>query len=188
MLIDHIGAYLFPMDLLRIIGRVAFPIFAYQLTLSYRVTSDKKSYLKRLLFFALISQLPYYLLKEAVSLNIIFSLLLGFLAIWAIEERRTLFLFLLVVPLSFFAEYSVYGIAIILIFYFFDKDIYKIILFSASTFLFCFYYQSEIQVFALISLLFIFGPKLEMNLSKYFFYIFYPIHLMIIYLIKIMIQ
>lgn len=188
MLIDHIGAYLVPMEILRIIGRIAFPIFAYQLTLSYSLTSDKKGYLKRLLFFAIISQIPFYLLTGGVVLNIIFSLLLGFLAIWAIENKRVLFIYLLVVPLSFFVEYSLYGLLIILIFYFINSDIQKILLFSLLTFFNSFYHGYEIQLFAVLALLFIFGPKIKMELPKYFFYVFYPAHLMIIYVIKIMIQ
>ncbi len=60
MLIDHVGATFFPNIItFRIIGRIAFPIFAYQLTLGYKYTSNLKSYFKRIFIFACISYLPY---------------------------------------------------------------------------------------------------------------------------------
>lgn len=60
MLIDHVGYALFPgFMFLRIIGRLAFPIFAYQIAIGYSKTSNLKKYTQRLLIFGLISQIPY---------------------------------------------------------------------------------------------------------------------------------
>ena len=48
MAIDHIGAVFFPESvILRIIGRIAFPLFAYCLVIGYLYTSDVKKYLRR---------------------------------------------------------------------------------------------------------------------------------------------
>ena len=78
MLADHTGIVFFPNNpMWRIAGRIAFPLFAYQLGVGYEHTSDKKKYTLRLLLFALISQLPYYLVRGQWVPNIFFALLLG---------------------------------------------------------------------------------------------------------------
>lgn len=64
MLIDHIGVLLLPELLfLRTIGRIAFPIFAYQLAMGFIHTSNRKKYGIRLLSFGLLSQIPYSFLN-----------------------------------------------------------------------------------------------------------------------------
>ena len=46
MTIDHIGAYLIPdMVIFRIIGRIAFPIFAYMLAEGCRYTRNRMKYM-----------------------------------------------------------------------------------------------------------------------------------------------
>jgi len=83
MLIDHIGYMFFPnYRIFRTIGRLAFPIFAYQLSVGYVKTSNLKKYSIRLLGFALISQIPYSFFSptldfEPLRLNIMFTLLLA---------------------------------------------------------------------------------------------------------------
>lgn len=62
MLIDHIGGAFFPtVGMFRWIGRLAFPIFCYCLTVGLLYTHDIKRYLGRLALFAVISQ-PFYVL------------------------------------------------------------------------------------------------------------------------------
>ncbi len=184
MLLDHIGAFLFPLNILRIIGRIAFPIFAYQLGIGYRMTSNRKEYVKRILIFGLISQIPFYLLRGGFVLNILFSLALGIFLIWAIEEKKYLYIYL-ITPLSFFVEYQIYGLAIISIFYFFRNKNYQFILFSGSTLASALYYNLPIQLFTILALPFIFKPAFKINTPRNLFYFFYPTHLLLIYLIKI---
>lgn len=83
MLIDHIGYMFFPeYRIFRTIGRLSFPIFAYQLSIGYVKTSNLKKYSTRLLGFAFISQIPYSFFSpdlnfEPLHLNIMFTLLLA---------------------------------------------------------------------------------------------------------------
>ena len=86
MLVDH-TALVAPNALggwytaMRCVGRIAFPLFAYQLASGYAHTSDVRRYMLRMAAFALISQAPFYLFLSPVShgvgLNIFFTLLLG---------------------------------------------------------------------------------------------------------------
>jgi hypothetical protein len=81
MLIDHIGYMFFPQHaIFRSVGRLAFPIFAYLLSVGYEKTSSLKNYALRLLAFGLISQVPYAFFSpglefEPLELNIMFTLL-----------------------------------------------------------------------------------------------------------------
>ncbi|MBM4401203.1 MAG: hypothetical protein FJ045_04550, partial [Crenarchaeota archaeon] len=65
MTMDHIGDILYPGTLfLHIIGRLAFPLFAYLIALGIESTKKPKKYMMTLLSFALISQIPYFLAFE----------------------------------------------------------------------------------------------------------------------------
>ena len=62
MTIDHIGFILFPkIDILRVIGRIAFPIFAFQVGISFENTKNKEKYILRMLIFTIISQIPFHI-------------------------------------------------------------------------------------------------------------------------------
>lgn len=80
MTIDHIGAYLFysgsdivspqGINLMRSIGRMALPIFAYFLVVGYFKTRDIKKYISRMHIFAIISQIPFTLAFYYENYNI----------------------------------------------------------------------------------------------------------------------
>jgi hypothetical protein len=82
MLVDHIGYMFFPNEMLfRIIGRLAFPIFAYQIALGYSRTSNRKKYVLRLSIFALITQIPYSFFNPDIQFNPFhFNVLFTFIA------------------------------------------------------------------------------------------------------------
>lgn len=92
MLIDHIGYCFYGPMILRIIGRLAFPIYVFQMTEGYRHTSNRLRYAVRLAIFGLISQVPFSLMIEGVpmqwNLNVMFTLLIGYLAIWLLETLK----------------------------------------------------------------------------------------------------
>ncbi len=91
MFIDHIGIVFFPSQIwLRVVGRMAFPLFCYNIVRGLDYTKNPLRYALRLLVFALISQYPYMLAlsHEVFELNVIFTLLLGMLSIWGIKIRK----------------------------------------------------------------------------------------------------
>ena len=60
MVVDHVGTVFFPgYSAFRWVGRLAFPIFCYCLTVGLMYTHDIRRYLGRLAIFAVISQ-PFY--------------------------------------------------------------------------------------------------------------------------------
>jgi hypothetical protein len=90
MLIDHIGYMFFPNEMIfRIIGRLAFPIFAYQIAVGYSRTSNLKKYVLRLSLFALITQIPYSFFNpdlkfNPIHLNVLFTFItsIGLLCVY----------------------------------------------------------------------------------------------------------
>jgi hypothetical protein len=210
MLIDHIGAVFFPeYRILRVIGRLAFPIFAYLITAGYKNTKNVNVYMKRLFLFFFISQIPFMLafdIKGLDYLNIFSTLFLGLLAIYSydkIEDRQLRVI--IVILIAIFAkllgtDYGWYGVMIIFSFKFFEDNFPKLLI---SMILLNILYQMPIvvycirngkvflrfplfmQSFSLISLILIkyYNGERGRNL-KYVFYAFYPIHLFIIFIIK----
>lgn len=185
MLIDHIGAFLYPQHaVLRIIGRIAFPIFAYQVPIGYQMTSNKKSYFKRLLIFGIISQYPYYLLNQNYKLNIFFTFALAILGISALEKSKY-WKFFIIAPASLLVDYGIYGVAMILGFYFIKNEWKQVSFWAIITLIYALYFQSIIQFYSFLSIFLIYKFNyFKIKLPKYFFYMFYPLHLLLIYFIK----
>jgi len=199
MTIDHLGAALFPDYIfMRIIGRISFPLFGYLLVLGMESTRNTKNYVARLFIFALISQAPFFLAlgyPPFEMLNIFFTLSLGLLSLL----KPLLILPSLLVSEFLNFDYGAYGIASIACMYILNKNtrngIVCLVLFNAMYSL-----LNNIQVFSLLALPIIllykevFGlMKIEKKIKgdtvyppwrKYFFYIYYPFHLSMIYLIK----
>ena len=93
MLSDHLGYIIFGrFSFMNCIGRLAFPIFAFSITEGFNHTKNLKKYLYRLSIFAIVSQIPFMLFMSTFtsrfSLNILFTLLLGLIAI-SIYDKAT---------------------------------------------------------------------------------------------------
>lgn len=191
MVIDHIGLFFFPKVIfLRILGRLAFPIFAHGIVFGYENTGNIKKYAVRLAIFGMISQVPYTL-YIGKGLNIFFTLLIGLICIYLIENNKILLLLgmiglSLILPL----DYGLYGIFSIIIFYILRDKKYIL---AAAQILLCFLFslftfKSLLQMYSLLSLLIIFNDfNLKINLNKYFFYVFYPTHIFILGILSIII-
>jgi len=192
MVIDHIGLVFFDDDdAFRIIGRIAFPIFAYQLAQGYIYTSNRKKYMMRIYWFALLSQIPYTLLFETFSLNILFTLLLALLLIDKIHHQKYYYLpFFIFVAYIIPIDYGIYGILTPLSFYLFSSLKVKALLSQVilTTIQSVWLNPWNLQWFALIGVilcLYLPKEKWSIHLNKYFFYWFYPVHLVTLLIIKI---
>ena len=203
MFIDHIGyAILGKFSFLNYIGRIAFPIFAFQISEGYTHTKNLKKYFLRLFIFAVISQIPFMLFGKIISndftLNIFFTLLLGLISIYIYDKSKYKIIGIIsAVLIALLAEfthcdYGFYGIAIILLFYIFKNDVIKssIAFMIATTINYLIpmikYGFYDIYFYLLICT---FIPTIFISLyngkkgkdTKYFLYLFYPIHLLLIY-------
>lgn len=94
MLIDHIGAVWFEDQIIfRIIGRLAFPIYAFYVVQGMHLTSSRKRYMIRLGWLALISQIPYSLLFDTLAVNVIGTFFICVLALYGFMETRLAMMF-----------------------------------------------------------------------------------------------
>jgi len=203
MLIDHSGYLIFNgFSYMNYIGRLAFPIFAFLITEGYIHTSNLKKYFSRLLIFALISQIPYMLLfPNHFTFNILFTLAFGLLSITVYDKCENKSLgFTLVILCAVLAQllnfdYGWFGIATIFIFYVFKREkLYMNILFYITTFIhYTYYFAKTLKIEYLLIFICCTLALIPINLYngkkgkniKYFLYIFYPLHLIILYIIKV---
>lgn len=122
MLADHIGAVFFKDQALwRVIGRIAFPIYAYGIVLGYRHTRNLLSYMKRLLILAALSQVPYMLALGKMGVNAIGTLLVCVAVLYVMEHhKKSVWIPVAAVSvvvmeaLSF--DYGLYGLLLVLIY------------------------------------------------------------------------
>ena len=142
MLIDHTTVVLIPVDselhlIGRIIGRLAFPIFAFLLVEGFYHTKNIKKYLIRLGIFALVSEIPFDLafynnFFDFKYQNIFFTLFLGLCTVWLLSlvevkfKNKLVYInilnALITIAFSFIAavlrtDYGFMGILIIVAFY-----------------------------------------------------------------------
>ena len=212
MLIDHIGATLIPMHtdsylIFRSIGRLAFPLFCFLLVEGLQHTRSVKKYLIRLGIFALVSELPFDLafsddIRTGFYLqqNVFFTLFIGLLTIYLMSllnskfQKKQLVNGLLqssiiiigcAVAILLHTDYTFMGILLIVSFYLFRE---KKLLLALFLFLITNFTGFYLEGLATLSIIFIlaYNGKKGPEGNKYFFYVFYPAHILLLYLIKLM--
>ena len=206
MTIDHIYAIFFPnKDLAgRLIGRTAFPIFAFLLMCHLYQKKIFKKYAVRLLIFGLLTTILLFPFRLE-SLNIMWTFLLPVLTLWIIEKASKdmpwylttcvgLFLLSVFGVLSFGVEYSFWGYLYLLSFWLYFKKPHSL---SAMILLgLSFFVNLPMIVGGAITALttaFLLCvdmdrayPRLVKN--KWFFYFYYPLHLLFLYSIATLIK
>ncbi len=202
MIIDHYGAiFQSGENIYRIIGRIAFPVYCFLLVEGYFHTGDVKKYGKRLLLFALISEIPFDLAFYGkvgfTHQNIFFTLFIGLAAIYFLEKKERKYSFNKnlviaaagILAMFLFVDYSIMGVIYILSFYF-TRDFSKKrqILYMAVIMLFTNLMSSPLQQFSLLALPLIYfyngEPGLKNKFLQIMFYAAYPLHLLLFYFFK----
>ena len=232
MFIDHIAAivgldYFSALQLdwlyivMRSIGRISFPIFAFFVAEGWQHTKNKTKYFLYILIFAIISQPIYYfaLNEQLFELNILFTFCISILLFVIVDNIKqyksltfiyicSIFAILMVVfmldAMGITISYGVYGVLLPLIFYIlynsnfpYHKLILWIIVAIAMILHWLIFYLvnptcdilSFYTLFALLSIpvLLLYNGQKGKHSLKWFFYIFYPTHLLIIWLFSLII-
>ena len=202
MTVDHVGLVLYPdFEVLRFIGRFSFPLFAYLLVLGAENTKNVRNYFLRLFIFALISQVPFFLARDSApfdSLNIFFTLSAG-LAFLHLFKKNSLFTFVpLFVSFVLPFDYGIYGVAVIGCMYMLRaKTKFGVVALVLINLLFL--VPWNIQFLSIVTIpLIVLHDRGSLNLTagvperlsiplwrKYFFYVYYPLHLTLLYAIKV---
>lgn len=206
---------LYILDLvLRSIGRVAFPIFCFLLVEGFMHTKSVWKYAGRLALFAFVSELPFNLAFKGVLIegkmvgsyqNVMFTMLIGFLVMIALDyikkaETESRFSFniknklaIKMIPIILMAvvialgiilaevlntDYAGKGIIAIVALYLFRKN--KFNQATAGVLAFSWEFPAPIAFLPILA----YNGQRGMNL-KYFFYFFYPIHLLVLYYVAI---
>lgn len=209
MLIDHIGAsiletYMYSYQegfkewwqcylILRRIGRVAFPIFIFLLIEGFYHTKNRWKYARNLLLFGLLSEIPFDLAFSGVPFdwgyqNVMFTLLLGFITMWVDDKVKTESMgyvksgicFIICASIAYFAHTDYYYFGVLAIYVLYQVRKYKSIFNIAGILLFAW------ELTAPIAFLFtsLYNGKRGLSL-KYFFYLFYPVHLLLLGLVRL---
>lgn len=212
MVFDHIKYSIPATDnfITQYFGRISFPLFAFLITEGYIHTKSKSKYIKRLLIFAIISQVPFTLFRTLVAdkflLNILFTFLLAILGIIIFDffknnEQINKIIGYIIIGISFFViatigtiipvDYGWFGIVSVWVFYILKSSKFATCLGYIALVIIYYYTKSYplVNSINLISVCFTIIPALlilfyngkEGKKIKYLFYFFYPIHMIILY-------
>ena len=213
MLIDHIGLALVGRlmlagyshqlngiySVMRAVGRLGFPIFCFLLVEGFEKTRNKTKYAMRLGWFALVSEIPFDLAFSAKVLefdnqNVYFTLFLGLLALCMFQlikkQRypRVLAVILDLTALAVFmlaayflrtdyASTGVLTLAARYVLWFFKPGA-----FAGGCALLSLLAYNELPAFFALLPVAMYNGKRGWKL-KYFFYAFYPVHLLLLWFI-----
>ena len=221
MLADHAGLLLFPdIVVLRYIGRLALPIFAFMVAEGMLYTRSRVRYFLRIFILAVICQIAYTVFElvtgtfHGVYLNTLFTLSFGALVCMAFlaareNKKKIWLLFLAIVLLAGFMvfctlpvdnmtttlarkllgftvdyDYQFMGAMLPVMALITLQKPWRLVCFGAGLVLLSLQYMRQMPyqwfcLAALILLWFYNGERGKANL-KYFFYIFYPVHLLVL--------
>ena len=206
MTCDHVGLQLFP-DLLflRILGRLALPIFAYMIAEGCRYTRNRKKYLLRMAALATVCQVVYFFAMGSLYQCILVTFSLSICLIYALDRLQSrpgtasrllalgtlaaVFVLCVVLPdflPGFEIDYGLMGVLLPVLIYF-GRPVQNYLL--AGLILLGFAYGGlQWWALAAIPLLAVYNDQRgKYNIGK-LFYIYYPLHLVAIYGLSLLIR
>ncbi len=206
MTVDHVGEILFPhIIILRIIGRLAYPIFAFMIAEGCFYTKHKYRYFFEVLGIGALCQIVYFVMFGSLYMNIMivfaFSILITFTIQKAIDTRKVgmVILAAFLVGLAFFLsvilpnyvkglqfDYGFVGIILPVAVYLIPKFKLKLAVFAAGLIVLSVFNNPSVQYWGLFSipLLMLYNGKRGKLKIKHFFYIYYPAHMVGIWLVS----
>ena len=199
MVIDHVGLMFFPhIRLLRILGRLSFPIFVFMIAEGCKYTRNRKKYFLSVFSMAAVCQVVYFFFDGSTYMSILVTFSLSILMIYALQTFQktpgflTGLLFAAAVATVyilnqiFTLDYGFWGCMVPVfaaVFHHtkFDRIPVHTAMLGLGLLLLAMEYGGT-QYYALLSLplLLLYSGKRGKHKMKYFFYIFYPTHLVLL--------
>ncbi len=211
MTCDHVGYQIFPQhEFLRWIGRLAFPIFAYMIAEGAKYTKNRLRYFMQMFGLGFLCQAVYFFamdsLYQCILITFSFSIVLIYTLDHAIKKNNpdawlllslvflTVIFLVEVLPLlltntDYAVDYGIWGVLTPVFVYLGSKKIYKLA-FAAVPLAFLsviFTGYQWISFGALLLLALYNGERGKMKM-KNLFYIYYPLHLVVIYGISLIVS
>jgi hypothetical protein len=200
MLIDHIGIVFFPdQDVWRIVGRLAFPLYAYALVQGYRHTRSIKRYLFRLVVIGAVSQVPYMLALKLFKVNVVGSLLVCLAALFLIDRAGSRAGAVAIVLASAALleavpfDYGSYALFLVLVFRYCSPHqtvLYHLLL----NFAYVFYKGWALQLYSIAATaMFAYAPRAygvleKIRIPRWFWRSFYPAHLIVLAVARLVVS
>ena len=202
MVIDHCAYFLMDnnstlYEAMRCVGRIAFPVFAFLIAEGFAYTHNRKRYFTRLLVFAVISEVSWYLLNGADGThNVMFTLALGVVALAVLEKLKenSVLCGIAILSIAYLAtwsgvDYEWRGILMILVFNLLRNQNDNLPFpYGRKMELLCafplmMHYGSIGALLACMTIFLYDGARgfIKGNVAKYGFYAFYPVHLLLIW-------
>lgn len=198
MTCDHVGLQLLPRwTFLRILGRLALPIYAYMIAEGCRHTRSRKQYLLRLVYLAALCQAVYFIAMGSLYMCILVTFSLSVCLIWAWEQKdrhwlgpavtAAVFFLCTVLPElleGFYVDYGLAGVMLPVLIYFGKPRL----LFAAAGLglLALGYGGNQWWAFAALPLLMLYNGQRGKHSIGRLFYWYYPAHLAAIYLLSLL--
>lgn len=203
MVIDHLGAAFFrDADWMRVVGRIAFPLFAWGIAVGAEKTRSMGRYALRLAALMLISQ-PFFMYgmgHAPLDFNIFMTLLLGLLGIWGLQARREYVTAIMLLLAHLLApDYGLRGVLCILLLWACrENPLALAVCFSAycvvwgQGYIVAFRVGNiavRLQSLAILALPLMLIPRATRTPTpRWLMYGFYPAHLAVIWLVKVLIR
>lgn len=202
MVVDHVALIFFCnnpeystlYEVMRTIGRISYPVFAFLIVEGYFHTHDFCKYAQRLLYFAVISEIPWQLINHDGSHNVLFTLLTGLFVMYMIDHWHTTNINILLLVLVsgvlliyFHTDYDCRGLLLIIVFYLFKKDPFLQTIFGILVMSF-YGIRGALLAFLVINAYNGHRGFIQGDIGKYLVYLFYPCHLSFLWFVRIIID
>lgn len=228
MLIDHTGLILFPQyTVFRVIGRLAFPIYAYCIAEGFRFTHNRLKYFLRIFILGAVCQIAYAVTNKDVYIGILLVFSMSIIIMSLCDDAKkasqgeeshisrfiqrvsgkrlsesadtvlsmslacAAIIAVYILTSRVAVDYGFFGVMLPVCTSFFDDRKKRLVMFSACLIALCIEmtYSFTLQYFSLLAvpLIALYNGEKGRHSPKYFFYIFYPLHLLILYGISLLI-
>ena len=209
MLFDHVGKELLPQySVLQIIGRLAFPIFAYMIAEGCFYTKNKIKYFLTIFILGTGCQIVYMVAEHSFYQNVLITFSLSIALIFSLENFRikkeklsgiilfftvlVVFVLTMVLPevlkeYGFQVDYGIFGVLLPVAVFYGKNKLQKLSFATIILVLLAYSFSGGMQWLSLLSvpILALYNKKRGKYNIKPLFYIFYPAHLVVIYFISL---